>query len=72
MYEKGEDFFSVWGRIRDRIDGYYSESAIPGLRQRMSNYWLDNRQWIQDFDDIPKDDLALLLFSEDFYSEERD
>ena len=72
MVEKGEDFFSVWGRILDKIDEYYSDSKISGLRQRMSNYWIDGNQWIQDFDDIPLDDLVSLLFSEDFYLEPKD
>lgn len=72
MYVKGEDFFSVFDRIMDKIEKYYRKSETNNLMQRMSNYWLDNCQWIQDFDDIPKDDLASLLFSDDFYSEERD
>lgn len=72
MYVKGEDFFSVFNRIMDKIEKYYRKSEINNLMQRLSNYWFDDNQWIQDFDDIPKDDLASLLFSDDFYAEEKD
>lgn len=72
MYVKGEDFFSVFNRILDKIEKYYSKSEINNLMQRLSNYWFDDNQWIQDFDDIPKDDLVSLLFSDDFYAKEKD
>lgn len=63
-----EYFNSFWSRVLDKIDGFYLESELIGLNERMSNYFADF-PYLEDLDDITKDDLVELLFSNDYYSD---
>lgn len=66
--EYTKEFESFWSRVVDQINGFYVESELPALKERMSNYFADFPT-IEDLDDIDKYDLIDLLFSEDFYAD---
>lgn len=66
--EYTEEFESFWARVVDKINGFYIESELPALKERMANYFADFPT-IEDLDDIDKHDLIDLLFSEDFYAD---
>ena len=63
-----EDFNAFWSRVLDKVDGFYLESELPGLNERMSNYFADF-PYLEDLDDITKDDIVELLFSKDYYAD---
>lgn len=66
--EYTKEFESFWASAVNQINGFYIESELPDLKERMANYFADFPT-IEDLDDIDKHDLIDLLFSEDFYAD---
>ncbi len=66
--EYTKEFEAFWSRVADQIDGFYIESELPALKERMSNYFADF-PYLEELDDITKDDIVELLFSKDYYAD---
>lgn len=66
--EYTKEFEYFWARVADQIDGFYIESELPALKERMSNYFADF-PYLEELDDITKDDIVELLFSKDYYAD---